>query len=789
MDRDRYWSMPAGALGMDQPTRSSVTLDWPGVRLHALLVSLLMLVAGAAVAVTTPGVAHAATLPAGFQESVVFSGLSNPTVVRFSGDGRIFVAEKRGVIKVFDSLSDQTPDIFADLNANVYNFWDRGLLGMALDPDFPTNPYVYVLYTYDHELGSSSPAPRWGTSGVYSDPCPTPPGPTGDGCVVSARLSRLQANGNTMTGAEKVLVEGWCQQYPSHSIGTAEFGPDGALYASGGDGASFNFTDYGQDGAPLNPCGDPPGGVGAVLAPPTAEGGALRSQDLRTPADPVTLDGSVIRVDPATGAGLPDNPLAQSSDANARRIVAQGLRNPFRFASRPGTDEMWIGDVGWNDWEEINVLPKGDAVQNFGWPCYEGNGRQSGYDGANLNICENLYTTGAVTAPYFAYHHSNRVVPNESCPTGSSSTAGLEFEFVAAQNSYPADYDGGLFFADYSRDCIWVMQKGADGKPAPGLIRPFVAGAANPVNVENGPGGDLFYVDFDGGTIRRIRYANANQNPMAVATATPTTGAAPLTVAFDGSGSSDPDPGDTLSYAWDLDDDGAFDDSTVAKPTYTYTTTGSYTPSLKVTDNHGASDTDSVTISVGNTAPTAVINTPAAGTTWKVGDVINFSGRATDAQDGTLPPSALSWRLILQHCPSNCHSHEVQTFAGVAGGSFTAPDHEYPSYLELELTATDSGGLKDIKTVRLDPRTVILSFQTTPGGLKLAVNGTSSTSSFTRTVIVGSTNTISAVSPQPKAGKTYQFVSWSDGGAQTHTITAPSTARTYTARFKSISGS
>jgi PKD repeat protein len=180
------------------------------------------------------------------------------------------------------------------------------------------------------------------------------------------------------------------------------------------------------------------------------------------------------------------------------------------------------------------------------------------------------------------------------------------------------------------------------------------------------------YVDFDGGTIRRIRYADANQNPVAVATATPTTGAAPLTVAFDGSGSTDPDSGDTLSYAWDLDDDGALDDSTVAKPTYTYTTTGSYTPSLKVTDNHGASDTDSVTISVGNTAPTAVINTPAAGTTWKVGDVINFSGGATDAQDGAVPPSALSWELILQHCPSNCHSHTVQTFAGVARGSFTA---------------------------------------------------------------------------------------------------------------------
>jgi PKD repeat protein len=750
-----------------------------------ILLSLLLVAATGILTVTASPPAQAATLPAGFQESVVFGGLTNPTVVRFSDDGRIFVAEKSGLIKVFDSLNDTSPSIFADLNVNVYNFWDRGLLGMALAPGFPANPYVYVLYTYDHELGSPAPAPRWGTPGVYSDPCPTPPGATTDGCVVSGRLSRLQAAGNTMTGSEQVLVENWCQQYPSHSIGTVEFGLDGKLYASGGDGASFNFADWGQDGAPLNPCGDPPGGAGATLTPPTAEGGALRSQDLRTSGDPVSLDGSIIRVDPATGAGLPDNPLAASADPNARRIIAYGMRNPFRFTPRPNTDELWVGDVGWNDWEEINVLSVLGTVENFGWPCYEGVGRQSGYDAANLNICENLYNAGpaAVTAPYHAYHHTSRVVPNETCPTGSSSIAGLEFEFAAAQNSYPADYDGALFFADYSRDCIWVMPKGADGKPAPGQIRNFVSGAANPVNLENGPGGDLFYVDFDGGTIRRITYTSANQPPVAAAAANPTTGAAPLTVAFDGTGSSDPD-GNPLSYAWDLDGDGAYDDSTATRPSYTYSNPGSYTASLKVTDSLGASDADSVTISVGNTAPTAVITAPAAGTTWKVGDVINFSGSATDAQDGTLPASALTWQLNLQHCPSNCHTHQLQTFVGTASGSFTTPDHEYPSYLELKLTATDSGGLTDTEVLRLDPRTVVLTFQTTPGGLSLVVNSSGAKATFTRTVIVGSNSTISAPSPQKKGQKNYSFSSWSDGGAQTHNIVAPATATTYTARYR-----
>jgi glucose/arabinose dehydrogenase len=765
------------------PTKRGVTAV---TRSRAVLLALLLAVAGAISALAvSPQASGASTLAPGFQESVVFSGLTNPTAIRFAPDGRVFVAEKRGVVKVFDSLADTTPDIFADLNANVHNFWDRGLLGLALDPAFPTRPYVYVIYTYDHELGSTAPAPRWGTPGVYSDPCPTPPGATDDGCVVSGRVSRLTASGNSMSGPEQVLVEDWCQQYPSHSIGSVEFGRDGALYATGGDGASFNWADWGQDGAPLNPCSDPPGSAGAALAPPTAEGGALRSQDLRTAGDPVGLDGTVIRIDPATGAGVVGNPLAGAADANSRRIVSYGLRNPFRITQRPGTDEMWVGDVGWNDWEEINVIPSATTMQNFGWPCYEGPNRQPGYDGANLDLCENLYASpGAVTSPYHAYHHSARVVPNEACPTGSSSVAGLQFSFAGTQHSYPAEYDDALFFADYSRDCIWAMLKGADGKPAPGLVRTFAAGAANPVNLQIGPNGDLFYVDFDGGTIRRISYASANQTPVAVATATPTTGSAPLTVTFDGTASSDPDPGDVLSYAWDLDGDGAFDDSTSPQPTYTYTAQGTYAATLRVSDRAGATATRTITISVGNTAPTATINTPAAGTTWKVGDVIAFSGSATDAQDGNLPPAALSWQLVMQHCPSNCHSHTIQTYAGVATGSFTAPDHEYPSYLELRLTATDSGGLTSTISRRLDPRTVQLSFQTTPGGLSLTVDNSASKATFTRTVIVGSKNTVSANSPQNKGTKRYEFLSWSDGGSQTHEIVAPATSQTYTARFR-----
>jgi uncharacterized repeat protein (TIGR01451 family) len=718
-------------------------------------------------------------LPSGFQESTVFTGLANPTAVRFASDGRVFVAEKRGVIKVFDNLSDTTPTVFADLNVNVYNFWDRGLLGLALDPNFPANPYVYVLYTYDAEPGGS--APRWGTSGVYADPCPTPPGATGDGCVVTGRLSRLEASGNTMTGPEQVLLTDWCQQYPSHSIGSLAFDRDGALVVSGGDGASFNFVDYGQDGTPVNPCGDPGGGGTPVQS--AAEGGALRSQDLRTPADSTTLDGAILRVDPATGNAFPGNPTPPpGTDANAARIVAYGLRNPFRITVRPGTNEIWVGDVGWNTWEEINRVADLQSQKNFGWPCYEGadgNGvslRQPGYDGANLSICENLYAAGssAIVSPYLTYNHSAKVA-DETCPTGSSSIAGLAFY---PAGPFPDNYDGALFFADYSRDCIWVMFAGAGGLPDPGTKTTFLAPAANPVDLQVGPDGALYYPDFDGGRIQRIAFFSSNQPPVASATATPTNGPAPLQVTFDGTGSSDPE-GQALTYAWDLDGDGQFDDSTASKPTFTYAQPGTYGAKLRVTDTQGATGTSSaITITANNTPPTATITAPAVGTTWDVDDRIIFSGKATDPQQGDLPASALHWDIVMQHCPSNCHPHAITSIDG-AGGFFDTFDHEYPSYIELRLTATDAGGLTDTKTLRLDPRTWTLSFASSPSGLQLTVGATTQTTPFTRTVIQGSKNSISAPSPQGA----YEFVSWSDGGAIGHDIVATADAG-YTATFR-----
>jgi PKD repeat protein len=649
-----------------------------------------------------------------------------------------------------------------------------------------------VLYTHDHNP-VGNPA-SWG------DTCPTPPGATTDGCTVTGNLSRIPvdpATGVATGGEQPLITDQWCQQFPSHSIGHLAFGPDGSLYVSGGDGASFNNPDWGQYGGsagsltPANPCGDPPSPVGTALSPPSAEGGALRSESLRRVAGhPLLLSGAVLRVDPATGNGVAGNPMynAQSPSSNASRIIGYGLRNPFRFTFRPGTSELWVGDVGWNTWEEVNRMtsPTPSSAVNFGWPCYEGAGRMSSYDAANLTICENLYTAGSATGPYYTYNHGASVVSSDGCPLNSGSVISAISFYPGG--SYPGAYKGALFFGDHSRNCIWAMLPGGNGLPSTANLQAFVVDPnSHPVDLAADPAsGDLLYANFDGGQIRRIRYLGTNNPPNAVATATPTSGPAPLTVQFTGSGSSDPD-GDAISYSWDLNGDGTYGDSTAANPGFTYTTAGTYPVTLRVTDARGASSVSApitITVGAGNTPPAPVIDTPASSLTWAVGDTISFSGHATDAQDGTLPASALSWSIILHHCSTGCHTHTVQTITRVASGSFSAPDHDYPSYLEIRLTATDSAGAIATTSVdNIQPKTVSLTLQSNPTGLQLTAGPTTARAPSTVTAIRNAT--VQLIAPAQKyRGKTYGFVSWSDGGAQAHIIRAPSTSTTYTATFQ-----
>lgn len=801
---------------------------------------------------TTPrtvGTASSPVLATGFTSSVVFSGLDHPTVVRFAGNGLVFVALKSGKIVYFTSLTSSTPHTFADLSPEVDNYWDRGMLGMALSPTFPADPSIYVMYAYDHDPVSDLANPSWAAPVKWNDDCPgspvppppnpptywTGPGPTTDGCPGEGRISKLSAvsdgSGGWTMGTETPLVTDDCQQFPSHSVGNLSFGPDGYLYATMGDGASFNNPgdsggqDYGQWGGtradqaghvytPPNPCGDPTTAVGTAPTAPTAEGGALRSQSVRRTDGPTVLNGTLMRLQ-TNGAGAPGNPFAASADANAKRILAYGFRNPFRFTFKPGSGTVWVGDVGYNSTEEVDrvAVPDSQTTSNYGWPCFEGNTAGTYYTTTALNLCGSISNT---VAPYFTYDHGTCLPSGLAChvttPPNSGPCDWGDGSVISAMgfytgSSYPAAYQGALFFGDHARDCIWAMQPGSNGLPDPTKVVKVLSGvagancAACPVDLEAGPNGDMFYVDHDGGTINEISYGT----PQAVIQSDVTHGAAPLTVHFDGTGSQTSAP--PLSYSWDLDGNGTFGDSTSATPTHVYAD-GTYQVRLRVTDANGVSNTSGpYPITAGDTPPSATITlidgaAPPAQPTldgsgnpppirpsgvpafYSVGQDISFQGSASDLEQGTLPAADLSWDVRIYHCPqTGCHTHDLQSFGGVASGHFSAPQHDYPSLLEITLTATDDHGLQDTATVYLYPKSHVLTFQTNPTGLTVTGGDASGPAPVQSTFIEGTGINLVAPPLQTLAGTQYGFVSWSDGGSATHSLSVPAADTTYTARY------
>jgi hypothetical protein len=413
----------------------------------------------------------------------VWSGLTWATALAFSPDGKVYVAQKNGVVKVFSSLAATTSTVFANVSYRTHDYWDRGLLGLVVDPRLgtPGHNFVYVLYTYD------GAPPRW--NDVCKGP-PDGPGPTTDGCVVDARLSRFPVNPDGTAGIEQPLIDGnWCQQFPSHSIGHLAFLPDGSLVVSAGEGASFENPDYGQFGGTVvdpatgqpytraNPCGDPPNGLGVANTAPTGRGGALRSQSLRASrrrTHPARRDDHPRR--PSHRQRAPREPAVRPREASGERRADRGVRAPEPVPVHgPARNLRGLDrDVGLDTWEEIDRLtsPTPPAPVNFGWPCYEGSGQTPGYNG--LNQCLALYadSTNRATGPYATYQHGVNVIPGDGCsPSQGSVISAISFE---GNGNYPPTYDGALFFGDHSRNCIWAMLRGSDGLPDPNNIRALV---------------------------------------------------------------------------------------------------------------------------------------------------------------------------------------------------------------------------------------------------------------------------------------------------------------------------
>ncbi len=575
--------------------------------------------------------------PVGFQIETVVGGLNLPTDFAFAPDGRIFVAEKRGVVRIVENgvLQDEPFITLTDVN----DFGDRGLISLALDPDFETNGYVYLLYTYEN-----NPADYQGPK--------------------TGRLVRVTAEGNTARPGSEVVLLGTvgggpaapsCNNFAtgtdcipsdasSHSVAVVRFGPQGYLWVGLGDGARFDDVDP----------------------------NALRAQDLDS------LAGKVLRLN-KDGSAPADNPFFDGNPySNRSKVWNWGLRNPFRLGFHPENGLPIVADVGWYSWEELNP---GYAGANFGWPCREGPEPLARYG-----------CTPAATAtdPLYAYAHDTN---------GSASVTGGVF---ADGSYYPAPYSGAYFFGDYVRNAIYTAEiHGEGGQFELHQVQTFDDNASYPVAFAVGPDGAVYYLAIYtlpsySGEIRKIAVV-PNKAPQARITADTTAGPLPLSIQFSSSQSSDED-GTIVSYQWDFGDGAT---SSEPNPAYTYTQEGAREVTLTVTDNEGAQGRDTITVYPGNTYPKVSITAPESGVRYRAGDTIVARANGFDAEDGALPEDAYAWRVLERH-NTHLHVAAAATGSTMAF-TFPTDPGEAGIFFEFEVTVRDSMGAEARASVNAYP--------------------------------------------------------------------------------------
>ena len=466
-----------------------------------------------------------------------------------------------------------------------------------------------------------------------------------------------------------------------------------------------------------------------------------------------TLDnrfGKILRI--ARNGTVPlDNPfVGRGAEGANRAIWALGLRNPFALTfSRAGV--LHINDVGQNAWEEVDV---GRAGANYGWPTTEG-----------------PTTDSRFTSPLYAYAHSGTGV------TGCAITGGAFYEPPVP--GYPSDHVGDYFFADYCSN--WIKRRDASGT----VSDVVTSSAANPIAVEVGPDGDVHYltrrpdsgstlvrVDFTGGSAATITgqpsSTTVSVGEPAVFSVT-AVGAAPL------------------SYQWQrngVDLPGA----TAATYRLASATSADSGARFRVVVRNATSTATSAAATLTVTSdrrPSAVISTPAAGATYAGGTTITFAGSGSDPEDGTLPATALTWRIDFHHAD---HTHPfLPPVSGVSSGSAAVPVSGHVDsnvWYRIHLQVRDSAGLVGESFRDVVPRTAGLTVTTVPAGLRVDVDGQPRTAPYTESAVVGLRRSLAAPLVQQAGGVEYEFAGWSDGGAASHDITTAATATTYTATYR-----
>ena len=618
-------------------------------------------------------------------------------------DGRIFLAYKTGQITIAKNGAIlATP--FLDITSRVNHGGDRGLMGFALDPNFETNGYFYVSYVYEPNASQNGQlGPR------------------------TQRVSRFQVDpanpDHALASSEKVIlgsdtdpncnpsgIDCMPNEKQEHAIQKVAFGPDGKLWVLVGEGGISTSVDQ----------------------------NAFRVQDIDT------LLGKLLRVNP-DGTGLPDNPFYNGDpNANRSKVWMTGLRTPFTMTFNPANGQPYVGNVGWYSWEEINT-GKGS---NSGWPCYEGGLDANGnpvimktpqYWQDFPSQCGAI-PASATTPPFWAYPH----------PPSPDNGACILISPFYTGSTYPAEYQGNLFIADYNSK--WIKRLVFDANGNVSAVKDFATGINAPVAIEQGPDGNLYISAFLDNAIYKLVYnGSGNQPPVVKAAATPQYGPSPLTVSFSSAGSSDPEGG-ALSFTWNFGDGTT---STDPNPQHVYSspTPKTYTVTLTAKDPSGLSGSNTVNVTVGDTPPVPTIQAPPNNENVPVGSTVQFSGSATDAEDGPLPPSSLHWQVILHH---NDHVHYITDLSG-SGGSFIVEDHAEIGafYYEVDLTATDSFGVTATTSVRINPvaaappGTPDFAATANPTSITLKA-GASASSTLTLTPSSGFTGTVNLACATPQ---------------------------------------
>jgi glucose/arabinose dehydrogenase len=704
---------------------------------------------------------------------VVLRDLPISTAIAFASSQKAYLALKIGIIRVVENGTLlKTP--FIDLSAIVNKATDRGLLGLAVDPDFPQKPFIYISYVWDPPgYAPDAHDPRLiriarltaDASKNYNEALP-------DSLEVIVGKNSVAANmaGPVPPGDPNIPERASCMtgltidgepiqdciaaDATSHTAGTLIFGPNRTLFISLGDGASY----------------DGPSRV------------ALRTQNLDS------LSGRVLRIDPDTGKGLSDNPWFEASNpsSNRSRTWAYGFRNPFRITLRPSNTDAYIGDVGSSYYEEINV-GKG---ANFGWPCYEGgfldrqqqqgeattSAQQPGYRAhpRTAEPCAAMYAQGqnAVIKPFFTYRHPY----DQNGKDLGSSVTGLAF-FNGTK--YPAKYKGALFYADYARLWIRYLTFDSTGRPTSHDFATEVGSNLGAVELLSGPDKSIYavYIDLVTRTsqVRKFRHINdGDTTPIVKASVSPSSGSVPLVVNAVASQSVHP-TGKPLAFSWDFGDGTKVD---VADTEHVYTKAGTYTVTIKVSEKSApfASATDSFTVRAGANAPVVKIDTPVMGTQYQIGEPIAFSGSVTGESPGNV---TLSWAIIQIH---NEHTHLVKEVEGKSG-SFIPEEHSDNTKYQLCLLATSTQGLTDQKCLEIPPRTAAYVFDSRPTGATLTYVDEEHdvVAPYKADPIVGSEQTLYA---SPFFGGR-SFVGWSDGNRnQTRRFTTQPGSRTFTAVYE-----